>query len=97
MSNPERVECAHISIEKKWDKPSGSVLPMQLVDEDDQVVEELICDSISGGRDEVAGMPRKLTLMKTRQGKLVGHAEYHYIKTLLPVEFPGEEGDKSNA
>jgi hypothetical protein len=55
---------------------SESVLPMLLIDENNNVVEEIICISISGGADYDGGMPRCLSLMRFKHGKRVGWAEY---------------------
>jgi hypothetical protein len=47
---------------------TGSVLPLSIVDDAGEVVEETICDSISGGKDKLGGMPRRLSLMRFKRG-----------------------------
>ncbi len=49
----------------------GSVIPMELVDGDGNIVETLICDSIAGGTREIKGMPKDLSLMRIKDGKAV--------------------------
>ncbi len=49
----------------------GSILPLELVDENGDVAEAIFCDSISGGAQEICGMPKALSLAKLKDGKVV--------------------------
>jgi hypothetical protein len=49
-----------------------SILPMQCVDEGNQLIEVIICDSISGGKEYKGDMPKFLGLVKkTKDGKVI--------------------------
>lgn len=41
-----------------------SILPLKVEDDEGNLIEVTVCDSISGGADEVDGMPRRLTLTR---------------------------------
>jgi hypothetical protein len=68
-----------------------SVLPMLIVDQKNQVLEEIICVGISGGADYVEGMPRRLSLMRFKNGVKVGWAEYEFKETLNEMNTPQPE------
>jgi hypothetical protein len=68
-----------------------SLLPMTIVDNDDQVIEEIICSSISGGANYVEGMPKELTLMRVRDGMAIHWARYEFVG---PVDPPISDKDQ---
>jgi len=71
----------------------GSVIPMQIVDGGGSIVEEIICASISGGADSHEGMPRRLTLMRFKDGKRIGWAEYLLSEIIKDEESEVLPGD----
>lgn len=59
-----------------------SILPMHISDESGAVIEDVVCTSISGGRDYVNGMARRLTLVRfDKDGNEVLRAEYVQVKS----------------
>lgn len=69
----------------------ASVLPMALVDDANNIVEELVCESISGGAQYVNGMPRRLSLARYKDGERIEWAEYEQVdKPLVPVQTSSE-------
>ena len=45
----------------------SSLLP-QVTEQDGQTVAVTVCDSMSGGANEIDGMPRRLSLIRWREG-----------------------------
>ncbi len=66
----------------------GSVIPMELVDGDGNIVETLICDSIAGGTREIKGMPKDLSLMRIKDGKAV---RARYVFSCIVAEKLGRQ------
>jgi hypothetical protein len=61
------------------------VLPSIIVDNDDNMVEEIICSSISGGANYAEGMPRRLTLIRRRENKPDIWGEYELKEIITPL------------
>lgn len=59
-----------------------SVLPLITVDDNGFVDEEIVCVSISGGADYIEEMPRRLSLMRFKDGVQIGWAEYQFKETV---------------
>lgn len=66
--------------------PYEMVLPLGIVDDDNNMVGEIICSSISGGADYVEGMPRRLTLIHRREGKPEIWGEYEFKEIIEPPQ-----------
>lgn len=64
--------------------PHEMVLPSIIVDDNSNMVEEIICASISGGANYVEGMPRGLTLIRRREGKPDIWARYEFKEIIEP-------------
>ena len=64
--------------------PHEMVLPSIIVDNNDNMIEEIICSRISGGANYVEGMPRELTLIRRRDGKPEIWGEYELKKIIAP-------------
>lgn len=64
--------------------PHEMVLPSIITDDDNNMVEEIICPSISGGADYVEGMPRRLTLIRRREGRPEIWGEYEFKEIIEP-------------
>ena len=62
-----------------------SVLPLVIENDFGQVTEITLCNSIAGGANEVSEMPAELSLMRFRNGELVGHARYKFER-LIGIE-----------
>jgi hypothetical protein len=63
-----------------------SVLLMEIIDEHDNIVEQIVCDSISGGADYVEGMPRRLTLIRAYDQNKLKWAQYEFVGLIdVPV------------
>lgn len=59
-----------IMIDNKWlttEQRDASILPL-VVEKDGETVEVTVCDTISGGERERGGMPRRLSLIRWRDG-----------------------------
>ena len=54
------------------DFANGSILPARIVDEENKIVDVIICDSISGGKNYKGDMPLEVGLVrKTKDGKVI--------------------------
>lgn len=54
------------------DFANESILPMRIVDEENKIVDAIVCDSISGGKNYKGEMPLQVGLVrKTKDGKVI--------------------------
>ena len=62
-------------------KDDVSVLPMEVVDGEGNVVERTVVDSVAGGQLEIDDMPIELTLLRSRGGREI-RARYVFARVL---------------